>query len=192
MEYASSQATGAVISWWKKLHSDHGDKGARARLKRCDCVLDALLEPETHRLIAHVRGDIPDKETQYLAVLAIVLAQVKPSETGRGNQHSFPEVLGRTGDGAIPTGDARRRLSPMRFSTLLRAGNDPDRFIQVLRRTVAIMGGTSFDVRRFVQDVLTFNDGTRQRWTFDYYHTRRVDTRENAHALIQPSNDNQQ
>ena len=34
----------AVVNWWVSLHADHGDRGARARLKRCESVFDALLE----------------------------------------------------------------------------------------------------------------------------------------------------
>ena len=181
----------AVADWWKSLHHpDRGDRGARARLKRCDSVLDALLEPETHSLISRVRekATISHALAQKLAILALILARVKPSEKAA---YTFADTLGRTrDDGNIPKDDARPRLSPMRFSTLLRAGKDasedadkfPDEFARILRRTLAILGDTPFNVRCFIGDVLFFDDQTRLKWTFEYYHTRRDDTANNAQS----------
>ncbi|MXY84052.1 MAG: type I-E CRISPR-associated protein Cse2/CasB [Gemmatimonadetes bacterium] len=164
----------AVESWRQWLHSDHGDRGARARLKRCESVFDALLEPETHRLIASVHGNyVPE---QKLAILALVLARVENT----ANYPTFADALGLTREGTIPTGDARPRLSPMRFSTLLRASEDADEFARALRRALAILGDTRFNVRRFIGDVLFFTDQTRQKWTFEYYHTRRADATEDT------------
>ena len=171
----------AVESWRQWLHSDHGDRGARARLKRCESVFDALLEPETHRLIASVHGNyVPE---QKLAILALVLARVENT----ANYPTFADALGLTREGTIPTGDARPRLSPMRFSALLRASGDTDEFARALRRALAILGDTRFNVRRFIGDVLFFDDQTRRAWTFEYYHTRRPDTAEN----IQPQEETQ-
>lgn len=174
----NSPTVNAVVNWWKLLHADHGDRGARARLKRCESVFDALLEPETHKLIAgvHENGYVSEKN---LAVLALTLARVKPSEK-LARFPNFATVLGHTQEDKIPTGDARPRLSSMRFSALLRAGADKDRFAQALRRALAILGDKPFNVRRFVRDILFFNDQTRQQWTFEYYHTRRADTTEDT------------
>ena len=171
----------AVESWWQWLHSDYGDRGARARLKRCESVFDALLEPETHRLIASVHGNyVPE---QKLAILALSLARVENT----ANYPTFADALGLTREGTIPTGDTRPRLSPMRFSTLLRASEDADEFARALRRALAILGDARFNVRRFIGDVLFFDDQTRRAWTFEYYHTRRADTAVN----IQPQEETQ-
>ena len=167
----------AVEHWWRELHADYGDRGARARLKRCNSVFDALLEPETHTLIAKVHGKGYASKTN-LAVLALTLARVKPAE--QPTRFSFATVLGHTRDDKIPEGNDRPRLSRMRFSALLRAGADAnkDRFAQALRRALAILDGKPFNVRCFVRDVLFFNDRTRQNWTFEYYDTRRADAAE--------------
>ncbi|MDE2743050.1 MAG: type I-E CRISPR-associated protein Cse2/CasB [Gemmatimonadota bacterium] len=168
-------ADAVVEDWWKPLHSDHGDRGAKARLKRCKSVLDALLEPETHKLIAKVHGKGYASETN-LAVLALTLARVKPAEQPT-RFPKFATVLGHTRDNKIPKDNDPPRLSPMRFSALLRAGadKDKDRFAQALRRALAILGDTPFDMRRFVLDILFFNDqtqrNTQRNWTFEYYHT---------------------
>lgn len=171
----------AVVDWWQSLHSDHGDRGARARLKRCGSVLDALLEPETHSLIArvHEKATAGHALEQKLALLALILARVKLSEK---TAHSFAGTLGLTREDDVPKGDARPRLSPMRFSTLLRVGEDADEFARALRRALAIQGDTPFNVRRFIGDVLFFNDQVRQRWTFEYYHTRRTDDAEDPQS----------
>ena len=180
----------AVESWRQWLHSDRGDRGARARLKRCESVFDALLEPETHRLIAsvHEKATTDYAPEQKLAILALVLARVENTD----RRFSFADALGRsTLDGAIPKNkEDRPRLSPMRFSGLLRAGgallkagadiDELDRFARALRRALAILGDTPFDVRRFIGDVLFFDDQTRQKWTFEYYHTRRANAAENT------------
>ena len=165
-----------VESWRQWLHSAHGDRGARARLKRCEGVFDALLEPETHRLIASVHGNyVPE---QKLAILALILARVENT----ANYPTFADALGLTREGNIPTGDARPRLSPTRFSSLIRASEDADEFARALRRALAILGDARFNVRRFIGDVLFFDDQTRRDWTFEYYHTRRADTAENTQS----------
>ncbi len=168
--------TDAVESWRQELHDpDHGNRGSRARLKRCDSILDALLEPETHRLIARVHeratSYIPERK---LPILALVLARVEHT----ANSPTFAKALGFTWENTIPTSDTRPRLSPMRFSALLRAGADADMddFARALRRALAILGDTRFNVRRFIRDMLFFNDQTRRTWTFEYYHTRQNDT----------------
>lgn len=174
----------AVADWWQSLHSEHGDRGARARLKRCDSVLDALLEPETHSLISrvHEKATASHAPDQKLAVLALVLARVKRVKPSEKAPRTFADTLGLTRDGKIPKGDARPRLSPMRFSVLLRAGEDADMFARALRRALAIQGDTPFNVRRFISDVLFFDDQARQRWTFEYYHTRRTDDAEDPQS----------
>ncbi len=170
----NSPTVNAVVNWWKLIHAEHGDRGARARLKRCDGVFDALLEPETHKLIAKVRENGHASEKN-LAVLALALARVKPTE----QPVRFPTFAAALGQ---QPSDARPRLSPMRFSSLLRASEDTDEFARALRRALAILGDTPFNVRRFIGDVLFFTDQTRQRWTFEYYHTRRTDTVENTQS----------
>ena len=110
---------------------------------------------------------------QKLAILALVLARVENT----ANYPTFADALGLTREGTIPTGDARPRLSPMRFSTLLRVSEDADEFARALRRALAILGDARFNVRRFIGDVLFFDDQTRRDWTFEYYHTRRANTR---------------
>ena len=69
----------------------------------------------------------------------------------------------------------------MRFSTLLRASEDnADEVRTGIAPGTGDLGDTRFNVRRFIGDVLFFDDQTRRAWTFEYYHTRRADTAENT------------
>ena len=177
----------SVINWWVWLHGTHGDRGARARLKRCDGVFKAILEPETHILINRVneKATVGDVLKERLAVLAMVLARVKPSER-TSHLPTFATALGSTQAGAPPKSEDQPRLSPMRFRVLLTTGEDMDRdidrFARTLRRVLTILGDVPFNVPRFIDDVLYFGDQTRRAWIFEYYHTRRVDTAENTQS----------
>lgn len=175
---------GAVNEWWRELHPDPdnpkrrpGNRGACASLRRCTGVLDALLEPETHQLVAKVMRSDPDSNSSgdhgpRLALLAPILARVKPAGHHDARSPSFAEALGLTDKGVSPKESDRPRLSPTRFGALLRSARDEDAFARALRRAIAHLNNAPFDVRRFICDVLNFDDSARRRWTFDYYGTR--------------------
>ena len=167
-----------VIGWWRALHPDPenprgnpGNRGARARLRRCASVLDALLEPETHALIALVYRSsrrIDDR----LAILAVTLAQIRPTPRGVSLPR-FAEALGFTAKGQRSTDESRPRLSRTRFGALLRASRNPDDFARALRRAITILREAQFDVYAFIRDILAFDDKIGRDWTFEYYGTKR-------------------
>jgi CRISPR type I-E-associated protein CasB/Cse2 len=157
------------------LWRDSGEsRAAQARLRRAANVFDALLLAETHALIKLVRdtGDkrLPKDADERLAVLAMTLAHVE-----RSSKTPFATALGLGPEGRRPDLKAgeRPRLSPARFSALLRAARDRDwdRFARAARRAVAILGDSAFDAHGFVRDVLRMNDRTLQRWTYLYWQT---------------------
>ncbi|WP_319772224.1 type I-E CRISPR-associated protein Cse2/CasB [Breoghania sp.] len=174
----------AIIGWWRMLHPDAdgsgGDRAGRARLRRATSPLDALLEPETHALIARFaaaaggRWPKGKKESatleMRLAVLALALAQIEPNQT---SAERFASAVGRTPDGRYPGKDDRRRLSPARFGALLRASDDPETFARLLRRALRVLRQVPFSVPQFIRDILAFDDEVRRDWTFQYHHTRR-------------------
>jgi CRISPR type I-E-associated protein CasB/Cse2 len=104
---------------------------------------------------------LPRDADERLAVLAMTLAHVD-----RSSPTPFAAALG-FGQGERP------RLSPARFAALMRAGHsrDWDHFARASRRAVAILGDSAFNVPRFVRDVLSMNDRTLQRWTYQYWQT---------------------
>lgn len=185
------KAFASIIGWWRGLHpkadgSGGGDRAARARLRRAISPLDALLEPETHALIARVREALGERWPkndgraleERLAMLALALAHVEPD---RMSKEPFASAVGRTPDGRYPAKDERRRLSPARFGALLRASDDAEIFARLLRRTLRALRHVPFNVPEFIRDVLVFDDATRRDWTFQYHHTRR-----DAEAAMEP------
>jgi CRISPR system Cascade subunit CasB len=170
---AADAVTDVVRGWGRKLALDiPASRATSARLRRCTSIFEALLEPETIALIRATRAAAKDgaraSEDERLALLAIALAH-RPHDGGQ----PFAKVLGRTGDGRIPSDDERPRYSPLRFGALLRVlrAHDWDGSARSVRRAFALLGDASFDVERFVADVLFLNDRTLQRWTYDYWQT---------------------
>lgn len=186
-----NNATAAVLQWWRGLHRDTGaSRAARARLRRCSGALDALLLEETHNLVKAVRSaetvSIPRDVERRLLVLATTLPLV-----AHQSKISFARALGQMRDGRAPTGDERQRLSPTRFGTLTRAahGGDWDYFARVLRRAIAILDETPFDIARLIDDVLFMRSGTLQRWTYDYWQTRAPADRADIESSDTPANE---
>ena len=168
-------AVDAVLGWQRWLQLDVRDsRAAKARLRRAASAFDALLLAETHVLIraVHVTGDerVPRDADERLAALAMTLAHVETS-----SPTPFAAALGFGPHGGPPNlqQGERPRLSPTRFGALMRAGHsrDWDRFARASRRAVAILGDSAFNVPRFVRDVLSMNDRTLQRWTYQYWQT---------------------
>ena len=194
-----SPAVKAVTHWWRALHPDPenlqgrpGNRGARARLRRCSGVLDALLERETHELIVQVnealarepgnRSISGDSQTMgKVVVLALVLARVNPPGQTAARVPHFASALGLTKKGAAPKENDRPRMSPNRFGALLRSRRDEEAFTRSICRAVTHLDHAPFDIRRFINDMLTFDNQTRRRWMFEYYGTR-LDEVGEAHA----------
>ncbi len=157
----------AVLKWRRSLQNESGAaRAASARLRRAPNVLEALMLEETLDLIkaarqAGAKGFSADFELR-LVVLAMTLARVEGE-----SRTALARALGQT------SGDERPRLSPARFGVLLRAARsrDWDSFARALRRALAILGDTPFDVARLVGDVLFLNDATLRRWAYDYWQT---------------------
>jgi CRISPR type I-E-associated protein CasB/Cse2 len=163
-------AVAAALRWHGALHVDTGaNRAARARLRRCGSVLDAVLLEETHGLLRRVHQAGVDKIDDRVAVLATIFARVKPGES----RIPFARALGQTSEGRKPQADERQRLSPARFGALMRAAQarDWDGFARAMRRALAILGDASFNMPAFISDVLFLNDRALQRWTYAYWQT---------------------
>lgn len=159
-------AGSAVAVWWRLLHprpdGTGGDRAALARMRRADTPAVVLLEPVAIRLHGEVRkavggGALDERDTEMLAVLAGVLAKVRP---GEGPSVSFATALGQPPD--------RRAMSPLRFGNLIRA-REPEGLVRHLRRAVDLLGGRHFRIPQFAADILVWNDDTRRRWIFQYH-----------------------
>jgi CRISPR system Cascade subunit CasB len=166
----------AVLTWHRALWIDTGgNRAARARLRRCVTVLDALMLEESQDLLRRLRRAGMERPDERVALLAMVLARVEPGRV----QVPFAEALGRTSDNRRPDPrkEERPRLSPARFGSLLRAMNarEWDDLARALRRALAILNDVSFGVRAFVRDILCLDDNVPRHWTYAYWQTASPD-----------------
>jgi CRISPR type I-E-associated protein CasB/Cse2 len=190
MDTEQNKATAAVLQWWRALHLDIGGAHAsRARLRRCSGALAALLLEETHDLIKMVRRADESSATREVERRLVVLATILPLVELQ-SRTPLARALGQTSDGRIPNGDERPRLSPARFGTLTRAARarNWDGFARSLRRALAILSKTPFDVARLIDDILFMNGGTLQRWTYEYWQTRAPADRSDIEPDDSPAN----
>ncbi len=145
-----------TYAWWAWLHNpDIGAaRAARANLRRCGSVTDALAQPATHDLYAKLLASGYDLRArpEALGALAMVLAHVATS--------SFA-LAKRMGQGDPPP------VSAARFEQVIRA-RDHAELAVVLRRIMPLVDH-SCDVRSLARDIFYWNDKTRQSWCFQYY-----------------------
>lgn len=206
---APDDAAVIVGRWWRRLHPDEhgrGDRGPRARLRRCASPAQALLEPETLRLIDGLRSVKAERDKALceridralavaragcgeqavgaqddvlagIACLAACLAMVEPPAGKPGPAPNFATCLGQTSDGWAPQEGEQPRHSRLRFARLLQAENWSDRQRE-LRRALKVLGDARFDVRRFGQDLLWWDDNARRRWVLAYHQQFKSHTKE--------------
>ena len=139
----------AALGWWKGTLSDSGPgRMARAKLRRCDSPAEALQVEATHRL-HRALGDRLTQRADYLALIAVALANVKDS-----TPETAPARMGQA-------------LSALRFQSLIRSEAPAD-LIRPLRRALAQIDHTA-NVAGLACDLFYWSDKTRNRWAFAYY-----------------------
>lgn len=167
-----------VAEWWRALHPREdgtgGDRAATARLRRAESLHQVMAVPEAMRLYrtlcdALARERLSESEAGGVAILAGVLATVKPGRP----ETTFATMLGRNADGKQLGQHERPLFSSQRFAALIRA-EDPEERLRHLRRAASHFGRSSFNVARFAEDILWWNDTTRGRWIFEYYQEGRA------------------
>jgi CRISPR system Cascade subunit CasB len=169
-----------IVSWWRRLLPDEegrrGDRAAAARLRRAESLFEIMAEGEAIRLYRVTcetlgRKQLSESEAAGIAIVAGVMASVRPK--GTADYTPFATMLGRTPDGKLPGSGQRAQFSPLRFAALVRA-EDANERLRHLRRAVALIRGKSFDVGRFAEDMLWWNDERRRRWIFEYHQQGRA------------------
>lgn len=161
-------AVSQIMGWWSGLQEDNA---ARAQLRRCSSLLEALDVQQTHKLLK----SIENRNSHNAAItLAIVLAHVGRS---KNSGPSFARVLGKG------KSEDQKLLSNLRFGGLLQSlvkrEENWEPVIRNLRRAIKIAKDESFNVRKLVGDILFFNEQTQRDWTYDYWQTTRDDNSEN-------------
>lgn len=116
-----------LLDWWRSL-----DKvsGARAQLRRAASPEEAVLHPQTHR----VMQILPWASPEAAATIAGILSHIKTEEdasTPLGQKLAKPSELG----GSAP-------FSESRFRQLL-SSRDVNDFYRNLRRAIQVLGGNA-------------------------------------------------
>ena len=146
-------------TWWDKLVGSDGVKrAARAKLRRCATPLDAFSIHETLVLVRQLKAAHPWVKEERVAILAIVLAQVKERTSD-----PLARALGRRTFGDKDSAV----MSEARFRRLLQA--EDDELMDQFRRTVRLLKGNA-NPASIAETLLNWNDATRKRFIFDYYN----------------------
>lgn len=156
---AAEQAK-AILGWWRTNLSltAPGNPGAAralaARLRRAVSPVEALSEPAVFSL-GKALGLTQEGDALNLAMLATTLAHVK--------EHLPTRLARRMG------GEERPALSQLRFQRILRAeaGSELADFV----RRALPMVEHSCNVGQLGVDLLHWDEKTRTRWCFDYFHS---------------------
>lgn len=147
-----------AYEWWRAFHPPDGrqsgsHRAAMARLRRAATPLDAMLEPETLRLMRR----LPHSRKDRVAILAGVLAWVRETDETR-----VARAIGRS---ALDD-DQSALVSESRFRRLLQS--QPDELLNSMRRLVRQMKGRA-NVADLAYAILYWGDPVKKKWIFDYY-----------------------
>ena len=173
-----------ILSWWgRRLNSETGAaRKARAQLRRATSPMEVLMLGVTHDLQGHLGRDFSKGDgPQRLALVAATVAGLDKDDRAT----SLPRRFGE-GDGDS------RRLSPLRFQRILRAGDDWELAIR-LRRVLPIVGRKA-NVAGLGADLLRWGEDVRTRWCFDYFGAEPPDApdADDAPDPSEPSADHQE
>lgn len=170
----------AAQRWWTSLQDRRADgapnrsrdRAAIARLRRASTPGDAFDEPSVFDLYRSLGFGVRQNEVvrrlPRVAVLAAVLAQVKPSDGREGGKQRLATMLG------VKAGEDRPVMSPLRFKRLLVADAEQEILTQ-FRRAVALVGARNIDIGDLAESLLEWGkDPRRMRWAFDYYGAERA------------------
>jgi CRISPR system Cascade subunit CasB len=157
-----------ALAWWRAITPDpphhDGDRGARARLRRCATVAEAMTEPATLTLFRRCGAEDP-RDLVAVALAATVLAHVRAD---RGDM-SVARLVGPES----PDKPETALLKPLRFRRVLEA-ETPDDCLTAFRRLVAIADGqvSVGDLARSLFDWTNPHraEAAKRRWIFAYWN----------------------
>jgi CRISPR system Cascade subunit CasB len=144
--------TGALLSWWRGLEHNRGD---RAELRRCADLLQVMQTEAFHaarrRLIAAGLEEAESRRPRLAAIVALA-AHVKGL-----SEQSLPEIFSSAD---------KPPVSPLRFRQILEATDDDELFTR-LRRVLPLVG-SAINLPTLAADVWYWGDSVRKRWVYDY------------------------
>ena len=150
-----------VVEWYSKFmgRDDGAARSARARLRRCSSPVEALAVAETYELNALLKGHDRIPTPGQLALVATTFSRLR-SIDGERLAAAF---------GVRSAKDGPRRLSELRFQSLIRVKSHRELIIP-LRRAMAVLGpDLSCNGRRLAEDLYYWNDNVRGNWCFQYF-----------------------
>lgn len=166
--------TSAAVAWWRQLtDEEHGDRGARARLRRCGTIAEAMTEQETILLFQRVGGRSP-ADLPSVALVAAVLSHVRDDDPSR----SIARSIGPNSVDAPEPG----KLSPARFRWLVQAATGDER-LTAFRRLAAICDGT-VNVRDCVDALIDWTEQRKTRWVYDYWNANALPTNNSTKEVV--------
>lgn len=159
----------AAARWWRGLVPDpirknRGDRAALARLRRCSTVMDAMLDPETVRLLRSANGS-GQQDLETAALTAAVLAHV------RDDNQALP--VARQIGPESPDKPETALVKPLRFRRIIDAAT-PDERLTAFRRLAALADGR-LNVADLAWALVRWDDETRIRWTYEYWNAGQRD-----------------
>ncbi len=151
-----------VVEWYKStLGNDSGRaRAARARLRRCESPVEALMVAETHHLNEQLQAQGKKPRADQLALIATTFARLKDTHGGP----KLASLFGNRGNK-----DAPRLLSELRFQSLIRVRTHRA-LIAPLRRSLGVLGSQpACNGRALAEDLWHWNEMVRNRWCFQYF-----------------------
>lgn len=157
----------AAFAWWEDTvprDGKPGDRAARAQLRRCSTIAEALQLPVTMHLFRRCGAD-HELDLPAVALCAATLAYVR--------EHGGDLAVARAVGPEDPDRPETALLKPLRFRRLLDA-TEADDALPAFRRLVALADGR-VNVRDLARALLDWTnplrgEATRRRWVFAYWN----------------------
>lgn len=157
----SNELGTTVVSWYyEAIGDDFGAaRAARARLKRCNSLTDALAISETHSLNQRLLKLGEKPRADQLSLIAVSFANIKGVQ-GKKIATQFGRLLDK---------DGTRILSDTRFQSLIRI-RERYELIRPLRRAFGVLGNKiECNGYQLAIDLYYWTDEVRNQWCFQYY-----------------------
>lgn len=156
--FQSNDEFGSIlITWWKGLETD---KGERAALRRASNTTYVAFSPAYHRLLHRLVQQGSSVNREALAAVAGLSTHVKVNAASGSlaRQMATPNSNG-----------SNARVSGLRFRRLL-AVADLSELYPMLIRVIRLLDG-NVNLLSLADSIYWWNENTRKQWAYDYYST---------------------
>lgn len=155
---AGGDSAATLLSWWKGLGHDRGE---RAALRRASSPTEVVFSPAYHRLLSQLQQEGYTVYREALAVMTGLTAHVKEDTGPDKSLAQQMASLRSSGSGA--------KVSGLRFRRLL-AVNQREELYPLMIRVIRLLDGR-VNLVSLANAVYWWNERTRKDWAYDYYKT---------------------